>query len=153
MYAITLHQPYASLIAAKVKREETRSRPPARAAVGQRIAIHAAKRRVAEIDLMDDPELQNACRDTFGYHYPKDLPLGAVVATAVIHYTFQVKVIDMSLNLVKGSSRDGGIWYWRDINAYGDFRVGRWIWVLRDIEPVDPPVPAKGRQGWWQWSP
>ena len=35
---------------------------------------------------------------------------------------------------------------------YGDFRPGRWAWMLDDIKPCDP-VPAKGKQGVWEWLP
>lgn len=41
---ITLHQPWASLIALGVKRIETRSWPAPEAAIGQRLLIHAAAR-------------------------------------------------------------------------------------------------------------
>jgi len=46
----------------------------------------------------------------------------------------------------------------RDIDAmtaqlpYGDFRPGRWAWLLADIKPLDEPVPAKGKQGIWEWD-
>ena len=46
MYAITLHQPWASLIALGVKTVETRSWPASARLVGQTIAIHAGKRVV-----------------------------------------------------------------------------------------------------------
>lgn len=43
--AITIHQPWATLIAIGAKRWETRSRPAPAKHIGQRIAIHAAARR------------------------------------------------------------------------------------------------------------
>ena len=46
MYAITLLQPYAQLIADGVKPYETRSWKPPGHLIGQRIVIHAAKRKV-----------------------------------------------------------------------------------------------------------
>jgi len=36
---------------------------------------------------------------------------------------------------------------------FGDFTQGRWAWLLDDVKPVDPPVPARGRQGLWNWHP
>ena len=45
MHAISLWQPYASLIADGVKTKETRSWFPSREALGKRIAIHASKRK------------------------------------------------------------------------------------------------------------
>ena len=46
MKAITLWQPWASLIAARVKTSETRSWKPPQALLGERIALAATKRRV-----------------------------------------------------------------------------------------------------------
>ena len=33
-------------------------------------------------------------------------------------------------------------------DPYGDFSVGRWLWVFQDVRHVEP-VPAIGRQGVW----
>lgn len=37
--------------------------------------------------------------------------------------------------------------------AYGDFASGRFAWLLDNIKPLPEPVPAKGRQGLWEWRP
>ena len=34
----------------------------------------------------------------------------------------------------------------------GDFTPGRWGWLLTDPESCDP-VPVRGRQGVWEWTP
>lgn len=44
MKALTLHQPYATLIAKGIKTIETRTWPAPASLIGQRIAIHAAKK-------------------------------------------------------------------------------------------------------------
>ena len=46
VYAITLHQPWASRIALGIKTVETRSWPAPARLLGRRIAVHAAKRVV-----------------------------------------------------------------------------------------------------------
>ena len=38
-------------------------------------------------------------------------------------------------------------------DQYGDYSDGRWAWRLVDVEPLDPTVPARGRQGLWEWKP
>lgn len=43
-----------------------------------------------------------------------------------------------------GQRLDEGVW--------GDYTPGRWAWMLADVEKVDPPIPAKGKQGWWSWD-
>ena len=29
---------------------------------------------------------------------------------------------------------------------------GPWCFLLRDVIPFDPPIPARGAQGWWDWN-
>ena len=70
MKALTLHQPWASLIADGRKAIETRSWPPPRTLIGKRIAIHAGK----EID-----------RPLFDrWLAGQSVPLGAILCTARI---------------------------------------------------------------------
>ena len=73
MKAITLHQPFAQLIADRRKRYETRSWAPPPCMVGNTIAIHAAKK-------FDEGLM--AWAEDFGYEDPTFLPLGAIVCTA-----------------------------------------------------------------------
>jgi activating signal cointegrator 1 len=35
---------------------------------------------------------------------------------------------------------------------YGDFTPGRYGYLLADIEALPEPVPAKGKQGLWEWT-
>ena len=58
MYAITLHQPWASLIALGVKTVETRSWPAPAHLVGQTIAVHAGKRVVGQSGVPIELELR-----------------------------------------------------------------------------------------------
>lgn len=39
-----------------------------------------------------------------------------------------------------------------DQQPYGDFAPGRWAWLLDHVEQLPQPVPAKGRQGVWNWD-
>ena len=145
MKAISLWQPYASLIAAGVKTIETRGWAPPRGLVGERIAIHAAKaietsdvrgreRHRLIAAALDDPE------------WDGNVPRGAVVCTAVLDHTA----------LVTGLERDGqvvaGNGHLVPVDEWGDFSPGRWLWFLRGVEPMDPPAPARGRQGFWNWE-
>lgn len=146
MKALTLWQPWASLIAIGVKTIETRSWAAPKSLIGQRISIHAAKRPSdTEADFRFDPVLHE-----HGLCFT-DLPLGAVVATARLVECVQVLKV-----------RDDGTWtiVQRDYTGpvrgvvldqlpYGDFTPGRWAWLLDDIEQLDKPLPATGRQGMW----
>lgn len=33
------------------------------------------------------------------------------------------------------------------IDDFGDYSPGRWAWLLRDVKPLTPHVPARGAQG------
>lgn len=41
--------------------------------------------------------------------------------------------------------------YLEDEVQYGDYRSGRWAWILGGIRPLPEPRPATGRQGIWEW--
>ena len=145
MRAITLHQPWASLIAHGVKDIETRSWPPPQTMVGQRIAIHAGKRIVGPRSL--NLETQEAIEGLYGPQWPKAIPAGAVVATAVLVNAGQVKGLEGPLVTLASSPTVDPVAH----DPYGDFTPGRWLWFLVDVEPFDP-VPAVGRQGLWTWN-
>ncbi len=34
----------------------------------------------------------------------------------------------------------------------GNFHPGRYAWKLENVRALDPPVPARGRQGLWNWD-
>jgi hypothetical protein len=36
--------------------------------------------------------------------------------------------------------------------AFGDYEVGRYAWVTEFIAPIDPPRPARGKLGLWDWN-
>jgi activating signal cointegrator 1 len=182
MKALTLHQPWATLIALGVKTIETRSwRAPA-SLIGQRIAIHAGKHRLPPggtaiggwciaYDRIAD-ECGEMWRRPAGERVV--LPLGAIVATAtltdclpMVNYTDEAGdhrrcVIDWG-HWNHNTPADPQLWMLdrdddrlsrnvEDQRPYGDFRPGRWAWMLDDITPCDP-VLAKGKQGVWEWLP
>ena len=80
MYAITLHQAWASLIALGIKTVETRSWPAPARLMGQTIAIHAGKRVVKGPGDAIEQEL----RTRLGEDWSRHIPTGAVLATAVL---------------------------------------------------------------------
>jgi hypothetical protein len=132
MPAITLWQPYACLIEIKAKIWETRGKPPPKRLIGKRVAIHAAARKMRESDF--ERKQFEAMTEAFGrctwFH---DLPLGAVVCTAIIAGAMPAQSVPP--------------------DHFGDYSPGRWAWLLKDVRPLEPHVPAKGMQTWgWPWS-
>lgn len=156
MHAISLWQPYASLIADRVKTKETRSWYPHREALGKRIAIHASKRKPTRSEYDSFPqEIHDAMIGNQGLFWMETIPYGAFVATAILDYVFTVERF-VSARTVKGMltrSKHGQFHSEQRemcVDVFGDFSVGRKIWGLSDIKKLDTPVPAVGRQGLWR---
>ena len=146
--AITLWQPWASLVAVGAKTSETRSwRPPA-SLVGEGLAIHAAAR----------PPRLSECPPGVSWPWTQGLPLGAVVATATLVDAFEVDTFTM----VGGQCWKGGCGISSDpagyisrevrVDGLGHYAFGRWVRMLADVVALDEPIPARGRQGIWYWS-
>lgn len=173
----TLPQPHATLVALGIQAILTEDAALPESLIGQRIAIHAAKRR-SEFDLIRDQwgrwEMRPLApgrkipgrvvvwdqQDGLGHTCEQTpLPLGCIVATAVLDDC--VPMVDGdSVGIYAQSARlgvrsDGALWLTRqqpdgewwyypvhDQLPYGDFRPGRFAWLLRDVEPVTETCPA-----------
>ena len=152
MYAITLHQPWATLIALGVKNVETRSWPAPERLLGQVIAIHAGKRMVRR----PGDCIERKLRDRLGEDWIRTMPTGAVVATAILAGMARVEYVDpMTGHAVHDGQTEVGCATERGrtpIDPWGDFRSGRWLWFLADVKALPKPIPAVGRQGFWLWN-
>ena len=136
MRALTLHQPWASLIADGRKAVETRSWAPPVALLGERIAIHAGK--VVDKYYADD------------WYAGFPLPIGCVVCTAVLADMGQIRQELLGKSVMVQWWRAGLLEH--PVDPYGDFALSRWLWRLDDVEAVSPPIPARGHQGIWVWG-
>jgi hypothetical protein len=170
---LSLHQPWASLVALGVKTIETRSWAAPKSLIGQRIAIHAAAKRPARhgslgdyrYDRYDD-EWYMRLRTQNQFPPNSYLPLGEIVATARLHAC--LPMIDpcacewhsehpRGVAACIHAAIDGQVIVHTPDEpmhttvlveqAYGDYRSGRWAWMLADIDALDAPVPFKGGQG------
>ena len=154
MKAITLHQPWATLLACGAKRVETRTWAPPKALHGERIAIHAGRKRIHKADL----HLLKGVAERIPWYKPEvgimlQIPEGAVVATARLVTAFRVaEGDDQFVACGRQCEPCLGALHVARVDAYGDFSLGRWLWVLDQVEEVDPPVAAKGKQGLWEWE-
>jgi hypothetical protein len=179
--ALTIRQPWASLIALGVKHIETRSWRASQSLIGQTIAIHAGKHRPKDVwcSFMNDPVFPPELAPLYDYgkcvdpqesndgewwRYRWGGPLGAVVATATLADC--LPMVEMNgdderdgtcvvLNGTKAHIDHEGEFRLTDIAdqlPFGDFQPGRWAWMLTNVQPCDP-VPAKGKQGLWEWQP
>ncbi len=114
------------------KRFETRSWKMA-SLIGERIAIHAAKRSPQHLARELVAELAKLGLD------PLHLPLGAILGTAVVTEFQRTELIAPNLT--------------RCELAFGDYAFGRWAWRLDNVVMLSVPEPARGRQGIWSWTP
>jgi len=168
MKAITLLQPWASLLVCEAKQYETRSwatsyRGP--------IAIHSAKKPVEKIldDLFPRTEGVTAAEMNFveavrscwedwidGEPFHDGFPLGAIIATAELvgcHRIVRYGGRGLSSTSPGWLETDDGIYEPTDQELFfGDWTPGRYAWEFANMKMLDKPIPAKGKQGLWTWE-
>jgi len=130
MKVLTLTQPWASLVAIGAKQLETRSWSTSYR--GQ-LAIHAAKGfpNWAQMTCYEEP-FRTTLRGSGAVGNPPqvaNLPRGVIIAVC--------KLVDVrritSTNVPNEPER-----------SFGDYTVGRYMWLLEDVQMLETPVPAKG---------
>lgn len=141
MKALSLTQPWASLVAVGAKRYETRSWYTGHRG---RIAIAAAKGFPGHCRELVSTAPFAAALSGAGYRALADVmaECGSIVAVATIVACVRV---------------DGGLP--RDLSglpppaeheeSFGDYTAGRFAWALADVRRLTRPVPAKGALGLW----
>ena len=154
MKALTIHQPYASLIAEGKKTIETRGWRPPEKLIGSRIAIHAAKREPEGLIRHRNGDIAAYELSLYGEigHLvigKGRIPTGVVVATARLVSVAQVIEYDGDTARVR-QGNDESVTV--RIDQYGDFSVGRWLWLLADVCKFREPIPARGYQRLWEWD-
>lgn len=133
MRAISLWQPWATLIAIGAKQYETRSW-----SIGWRgeLAIHAA-RHSNELPIGKMQPFRNVLAAA-GFTHPSELPLGAVLCV--------VEVVDcIKVEEIRGqiSSQE---------KAFGNYADGRYAWKLANVRVLTAPILISGKQGIWDWK-
>lgn len=152
MKAISLWQPWASLITAGLKTVETRAWPLPRDLIGATIAIHAAQRAVVWDGL--PVELRRYMESRLGVGaaqvFVDQCPLGAVVGHATLLGAWHVTVRTQDAAL--GYPLLGGPPIKFAIDPTGDFSEGRWLWGLGGAVAYEVAIPARGHQRIWNWA-
>lgn len=141
MKAITIKQPWATLIALGEKKFETRSWQTKYRGI---IAIHAGK----SID-------KNACNDSWikgvlkehGITSYNDLPTGAFLATAELVECHKVIATLGYVSVFTNGKTIEGLEV-----AFGDYTEGRYAWELDNLKVLDEPIEAKGQLSLWNWD-
>jgi hypothetical protein len=164
MKAITLQQPWASLVAVGAKHIETRAwhtryRGPLAIHAGQALPSgnFRAWRRMQEP--FASPLRAAGYINNHGHVDLTLLPRGRIVATCtlvdvcVICAIPNTEIVGYAQPIVADGATIGQITPVQEPErTFGNYTPGRWAWLLADIQRVDPPVPARGRQGLWNWE-
>jgi len=130
MKAISLWQPWASLMAHRFKRIETRHwstsyRGP--------LIIHAAKRKM---DMIHDEAVMDF--ESMDIKWIDGLPFGALVCLVCL--VDVLKIHDVDLYEYDFGERE---------LSHGDFSIGCFAWVTDHIKTFKEPIPFKGSQGFF----
>lgn len=133
MKAISLLQPWASLVVMGVKTIETRSwgtkyRGP--------ILIHASKGKAGNI-FAEEPAFKKYIKDF------KRLPFGAIIGHATIKDVIRIENLYLPDELINKLTMEE--------KAFGDYSEGRYAWLLEEHYEFEIPIPARGTLSIWEY--
>lgn len=159
-YALTLYQPYASLLFAKMphggyyKETETRSWQPKQPEKIGWIAIHAGlevrdltdmRNARAKWLLAGKPQTNATLRtqafDLAWNYMPAVFPLGKIIGVAKLE---RCDYMDEAYIAAKQATMFDFL--------FGHYAVGRFGWALGERHLLDHPIPAKGNRRLWHLS-
>lgn len=155
MRALTLHQPWAGLVAAGIKLVENRSRPMINARdFGKPFAIHASRLidrdAISRIGDIDDAYCGVMCLRGHGHAGPCDNTRGwwhlAEITSAVIGVATVDRVLDPRACGIYPDHPDAAAALPPDQRRWFFGPLG---YVLRDVIALPEPVPCRGWQGFW----
>ena len=131
MKVISLLEPWASLVKEKTKNIETRSW---KTSYRGELYIHASKRKLTKNNFVKYEKQLDLLSD-------KDFKYGYIIA--------KCKLVDcriMTEDLINEVKQNH--------NEYisGEYKVGRYAWILEDIEILKTPIQAKGQLGIWNYE-
>lgn len=140
MKIISLIQPWASLVVWDEKLTETRSWPTKHRG---RIGIHASKK--IDLQACEIPEIKRALLQ-HGITDPKQLPTGKILGTATLFDCAPMVQADNPYGCVVKGYKISDKEY-----TFGDYRPGRYGWMMASVNPLQEPIPAKGQLGLWEY--
>lgn len=123
MIALSLHQPYASAIAYKLKGYETRSW---RTKYRGELLIHAAKSFPRYARQFAEEEVALG-------RIPSRLPFGGIVCKVELLDCLPTEEASLEISALE--------------RHYGDYSPGRFAWKLKLLRVFEEPIPYRGAQG------
>lgn len=131
MKVLSLLEPWASLIKENVKHIETRSW---KTKYRGELYIHASKRKLTKNDSIIYNEQLKLLKNI-------DFKYGYIIA--------KCKLVDckiMTEELIEDVKQNNSEY------LSGVYKVGRYAWILEDIEMLASPIEAKGQLGIWNYK-
>lgn len=141
MRIITLHQPYAQLIALGYKQYETRSWSTQYRGT---LAIHAAQKQTVNDDLLariaydSVGHLEYSYLKSLNYEYGKILCIAEITDCLTMVEQNHPGRLDPTIDIRLISVLE---------KAVGDWQSGRYAWKLQKVKKLDEPIVYKGAQG------
>ena len=130
MKVISIIEPWASLIKEKVKYIETRSW---KTNYRGKIYIHASLKKV--------PKKDERINNLISLLENKNFKYGHIIAEATL-----VDCIYMDEEFISNIKNNNKEY------ICGEYSIGRYAWVLKDIKELNEPIPAKGNLGIWNYN-
>ncbi|MDT8862248.1 ASCH domain-containing protein [Alkalihalobacillus sp. MEB130] len=140
MKVLSMIQPWASLFVLREAQYETRSwktnyRGP--------LAIHTSKK----IDkAVCRHHAVQALLKKHGY-VTDSLPTGKIIATCYLEHCLQVTESNETSALLEDGRRVSGNDFF-----LGDYKIGGYVWVVRNMQSLNSFIPAKGQLGLWEYD-
>jgi hypothetical protein len=134
MKAISLLQPWATLVTLGIKTIETRSW---RTTYRGPILIHASQGKAGGI-FAAEPPFKKYITDF------NRLPFGAIIGQATITDLIPVEMLEMTEELINRLTMEE--------KAFGDYSEGRYAWILEDPQQFTKPIPARGSLSIWEYA-
>jgi activating signal cointegrator 1 len=131
MKALSLYQPWATLVVAGRKRCETRTWQTSHRGL---LAIHAARLFPRQLrELCRREPIQRLLAEA-GFNDVAELPRGVLLGTVQVRGC--VRTEEMDVDALSETDR-----------LLGNFGPGRWVWLLEQTAQLETPVPCRGWLG------
>lgn len=130
MKVLSLIEPYATLIKIGKKKIETRS---FKTNYRGELYIHASSTKIPK-EYKNKKEVMNLVKDT-------DLNFGHIILKC--NLVDCVYIDEEFLDKIRKDKLE---------YLVGDYKLGRYAWILEDIEVLDKPIFAKGKLGIWNYE-
>ncbi len=129
MKVLSLMEPWGSLIKEKVKYIETRSW---KTNYRGELFIHTSLKKI--------PKNDERIKKLISLLKNKDIQYGCIIAKCKL-----VNCVYMDEEFIKKIQQEKPIEF-----MCGEYKIGRYAWILEDIEPIEP-ISAKGHLGIWNY--